>query len=111
MAHWRQVSRLSTFPLVYEELATAQEPVTRALLEFLGLPWSPACLEFHTQDRLVATASHAQVRRPMYRRSVGRYRDYEAHLGELAGAIDWSAWAESGFADRVEQAMNAAREA
>ena len=111
MAHWRQVSRLSTFPLVYEELATAQEQVTRALLEFLGLPWSSACLEFHTQDRLVATASHAQVRRPMYRRSVGRYRHYEAHLGELAGAIDWTAWSESGFADRVEQAMEAAREA
>ncbi len=111
MAHWREVSRLSTFPLVYEELATGQESVTRALLEFLGLPWSPACLEFHTQDRLVSTASHAQVRRPMYRRSVGRHRDYEAHLRELAEGIDWAAWAASGFADRVDQAMAAAREA
>lgn len=110
MAHWRKVSRLDVFPLVYEELATAQERVSRTLLEFLGLAWSPACLEFHTQDRLVSTASHAQVRRPMYRRSVGRFRAYERHLQPLIGGIDWTAWAACGFADRVEQAMAAARE-
>ncbi len=110
MAHWRRVSRLAVFPLVYEEMATGQESVTRALLEFLGLPWSPACLAFHTQDRLVSTASHAQVRRPMYRHSVGRYRAYEAHLDELTHGIDWAAWEQSGYAGRVARAGSAAGE-
>jgi tetratricopeptide (TPR) repeat protein len=108
MAHWRSVSRLQRFELVYEELATDQEGVTRALLEFLDLPWSPACLDFHNQDRLVSTASHAQVRRPMYLGSVGRYRNYEAQICELRESVDWAAWRASGLAERVERAAGAA---
>ena len=104
MSHWRSVSRLEIFELVYEELATDQEGTTRALLDFLDLPWSPACLDFHNQDRLVSTASHAQVRRPMYLGSVGRYRDYETHLGELRESVDWDAWRASGLAERVDRA-------
>ncbi len=60
----------------YENLVGDIEKQTRRVLEFLGLPMEPACLSFHEREREVKTASHAQVRRPLYRSSVGRYRNY-----------------------------------
>ena len=102
MAHWRQTTALALYELVYEELILDQERVSRELVDFLGLDWDPACLRFHELDRTVATASHAQVRRPLYRGSVGRYRRYRRHIAPLEAAIDWDAWRDSGFAGRVE---------
>ena len=81
---------------------TDQETATRDMVDFLGLDWDPACLEFHRLDRVVATASHAQVRRPLYRSSIGRFRNYESHLRPLREALDWDAWRSSGFAERVD---------
>jgi len=88
--------------MVYEELVDDQEGVSRELVAFLGLQWEPGCLNFHQSDRLVATASHAQVRRPLYRHSVGRFRNYEDELRPLIENLDWEAWRRSGFADRVD---------
>ncbi|UCC13585.1 MAG: sulfotransferase [Gammaproteobacteria bacterium] len=105
MAHWRQHSSLRIHEIVYEELVADQEQATRALLAFLDLEWDPACLNFHESDRAVATASHAQVRKPIYQKSVGRYRHYEAHLAPLIDAIDWDAWQDSGFAERVNACL------
>lgn len=102
MDHWRRHTRLAFHDVIYEELVSDQEPVSRELVAFLGLEWDPACLAFHQLDRTVATASHAQVRRPMYRSSLGRYRQYEPWLGPLLQGIDWQAWHATGFADRVD---------
>jgi hypothetical protein len=99
---WRRLSGLALYEIVYEELVQDPETVTRGLLDFLGLDWDPACLEFHRAERSVATASHAQVRRPLYRSSIGRYRHYETQLAPLIEAVDWQAWRESGLADRVD---------
>jgi tetratricopeptide (TPR) repeat protein len=107
MAHWRGHSSLRIHEVVYEELVTRQEETTRELLEYLGLDWEPACMKFHELDRVVATASHAQVRRPLYRGSLGRFRHYEAHLAPLTEAIDWDAWRESGLAERVDACLQA----
>jgi len=51
------------------------------LIDYCGLPWDDQCLSFHETDRPVATASNVQVRRPLYRSSVERWRRYEAYLG------------------------------
>jgi len=102
MDHWRVNSGLEIRDVVYEELVLEQERVSRELVEFLDLEWDPACLRFHESDRLVATASHAQVRRPLYRSSSGRFRNYAEHIGALRDAIDWSAWEDTGLAKRVE---------
>jgi len=69
--------------LDYETLVDDTEVTVRALLDFLSLPWEPACLESEMLDRVAATASHAQVRRPIYRTSIGRWKAYEDHLGPL----------------------------
>ena len=89
------------------ELVADQERVTRELLAFLGLDWHDACLRFHESDRVVATASHAQVRRPLYRSSVGRFRHYRPWLEPLIDALDWEAWRQSGFAGRVDACLAA----
>jgi len=57
--------------------------VARRLVAWCGLEWEPACLAFHETRRPVRTASVAQVREPIYRRSVARWKHYEAALGEL----------------------------
>lgn len=107
MAHWRASSSLAIHEVVYEEIVTGQEAATRAMVDFLGLAWDPACLDFHRLDRVVATASHAQVRKPLYRSSIGRFRHYEAHLSPLVEALDWDAWRSSGFAERVDACLPA----
>ncbi len=47
------------------------------------MPWDDRCLGFHDNRRIVRTASVAQVRKPIYRTSVARWKHYEKHLGEL----------------------------
>ena len=84
MDHWEKV--LPPYPMMdlcYEELVSEPESTVRRLLEFCDLEWDPACLSFHQSRRVVHTASYQQVREPLYKRAVGRWRMYEAHLGEL----------------------------
>ena len=57
------------------------------MVDWLGLEWDPACLDFHRADRLVKTASVTQVRQPMYSRSVGRWRQYQDALGPFLRAM------------------------
>ncbi|MFS8063231.1 MAG: tetratricopeptide repeat-containing sulfotransferase family protein [Luteimonas sp.] len=83
MAHWRRVLPGRILELDYETLVDEQEASTRRLLEFCGLHWDAACLDFQDNAAPVATASAVQVRSPMYRSAVGRWRRYEPQLGEL----------------------------
>jgi tetratricopeptide (TPR) repeat protein len=82
-AHWHRVLPLRCLDIQYESLVTDLEGESRRLIEFLGLAWEPACLDFHRTKRTVQTASAWQVRQPLYNRSVGRWRHYERHLGPL----------------------------
>ena len=81
--HWRDILPLRTLTIDYETLVADLEGESRRLIEFLGLDWERACLNFHETERPVLTASGWQVRQPLYSRSVGRWRRYERHLGPL----------------------------
>ena len=105
MEHWRRHAQIAMLEVVYEELVTDQERVSRQLIDFMGLDWDPGCLQFYRLDRLVTTASHAQVRRPMYVNSLGRWEPYREQLEPLVRSIDWGAWNRSGFSDRVDAAI------
>jgi tetratricopeptide (TPR) repeat protein len=83
MEHWRRVLPLAMLDVQYEDLVSDLESQSRRLIDFLGLPWDPACLDFHRTETTVLTASSWQVRQPIYRNSVGRWRHYETHLGPL----------------------------
>jgi len=87
MIHWKRVLPATIYELNYEKLVFDQENETRKLINFCGLGWNDACLHFHKTDRTVATASHDQVRKPLYASSIGRWRSYEKHLGPLIAAL------------------------
>lgn len=81
MAFWEQLLPGRVLQLQYEELVAEQEAESRRLFAHCGLEWTDAALDFHTNAAAVATPSAAQVRRPMYRDSVARWR---AHASGLA---------------------------
>jgi len=83
MDHWQSVWPTAMFDLGYEDLIADQEGVSRKLIDFLGLEWDPACLDFHTSDRPVLTASNWQVRKPLYATAVGGAKPYDEFLAEL----------------------------
>lgn len=87
MQHWREHLPLPIFDLRYEDMILDQEATTRALLEFCGLPWDPGCLRFHDNQRVVTTFSYDQVRQPIYRKSVQRWKHYEHFLHPLINAL------------------------
>jgi hypothetical protein len=87
MAHWRQVLEIPILEVVYERVVDDVEAESRRMIDFLELSWDPGCLRFYENPRPVATASSAQVRRPIYRGSVGRWRNYERHLAPLRVAL------------------------
>ncbi len=87
MAHWNGVMERPIHVLNYEAMVENQESETRKLVAYCGLDWDDDCLNFHNTRRTVATASYDQVRRPMYKGSVGRWKAYEKHLGPLLEAL------------------------
>jgi tetratricopeptide (TPR) repeat protein len=92
MEHWRTVLPPGVMIEVqYEELVTDLEGQTRAIIDHCGLDWEDACLAFHQTPRPVKTASAVQVREPVYRTSVGRWRRYESFLQPLIQALSAAA--------------------
>jgi tetratricopeptide (TPR) repeat protein len=87
MAHWKRLFGDSILDFDYDDFVRAPRPALQRLLEFLGLEWDDRCLEFHTLDNTVKTASYWQVRRPLYREASGRWRNYRMHLGPLVSTL------------------------
>ena len=88
MRHWQQTLDMPIHEMVYEKLVNDPEGQTRALCEFLGLDYDPACLEFHSAGRFVRTLSHAQVRKPIYKSSSARWKAYESQLAPAIEVLD-----------------------
>lgn len=77
MGHWREVLPPGRMlEIDYEQTVADLEAQARRLIDFVGLPWDDSCLAFHQTERAVVTASRAQVREPIYRSSVGRWKRY-----------------------------------
>lgn len=88
MNHWEEVLPRGTMTtVVYEDVVADLEKEARRLIAFLGLPWDPRCVDFHKSDRPVKTASVAQVRKPIYRSSLQRWKRYGEGLRPLFEAI------------------------
>jgi tetratricopeptide (TPR) repeat protein len=87
MAHWTRMLPVPLFELRYEELTADQQAVSRRLLDFCGLDWDERCLRFNETQRPVRTSSILQVRQPLYRSSVGRWKRYEQYLKPLLEAL------------------------
>ena len=88
MRHWHEVLPAGRIlDVSYETMVSDFENQARRLVEYLGLPWDERCLGFHENRRIVRTASVAQVRKPIYRTSVARWKHYERHLGALLEVV------------------------
>ena len=67
----------------YEDLVMEQERVSKQMIDYLDLEWDEKCLDFHNNERDVRTISNMQVRKPMYKNSMNRWKHYEKHLQPL----------------------------
>jgi hypothetical protein len=83
MDHWRAVLPVPIHEVAYEQTVGDLEGGARRLLAACGQEWDPVCLEFYRTARPVRTASVAQVRQPVYTKSVARWKNYESALADL----------------------------
>jgi tetratricopeptide (TPR) repeat protein len=87
MTHWNRVFPGKIFLNNYEDLIADQEQQSRKLIDHLGLPWDPACFNFHETERTVTTISRWQVRQPIYQSSVQRWKNYGDKLQPLVKSL------------------------
>jgi tetratricopeptide (TPR) repeat protein len=78
--HYRRELEFEELTLRYEDLVRQPEQQVRHLLDYLELPFEPACLSFHERRRYAATPSYVQVTEKLNERSVGRHRHYLEQL-------------------------------
>lgn len=83
MAHWAKVLPNPMLTLTYEELIGDLPAAAQRAVDFLGLDWDPACLDYQASANQSRTLSAGQVREPIYTTSLQRWRRYEAHVDLL----------------------------
>jgi hypothetical protein len=87
MDFWHDSFSGQILDVQYEDVVDDLEKQVRRILEYCGLPFESACLDFHETKRLVRTPSSEQVRQPIYRSGVDQWRNYENHLEPLKEAL------------------------
>jgi tetratricopeptide (TPR) repeat protein len=87
MRHWHEVLPGRIMDINYEDTISDPEFWSRKLIDHIGLEWDDACLAPHKLERSVKTASHWQVRQPIYKTSIQRWKNYEKFLEPLIEAL------------------------
>lgn len=87
MEHWKRIFPGRILTVRYEDLIEAQRENTAKILTFCGLSWQEQCMEFHRVERLARTASDFQIKQPLYRSAINRWRPYARHLREAADIL------------------------
>ena len=87
MDHWDEVLPGFVLRVMHEDVVDDLEFQVRRMLDFCGLPFEEDCVQFHQTERNVRTPSSEQVRQPIFREGLDRWRRYEAHLGPLREAL------------------------
>ena len=78
--------RASQLTMQLLSISNTPSPIRNAcllLIDYLGLEWDEKCLDFHNNDRNVMSPSNIQVRQPMYKNSINRWKLYEKQLQPL----------------------------
>ncbi len=88
MEHWDKVLPGKMLRVQHEDVVEDLEGNVRRILDFAGLEFEPACLEFHKTERSIRTASSEQVRRPISREGLGAWRHFEPWLGPLKAILE-----------------------
>jgi predicted Zn-dependent protease len=87
MEHWDSALPGKVLRVQHEDVIADLEGSVRRMLDYCGLDFEPACVEFHKTERRVHTASSEQVRRPINREGVDQWKNFEPWLGELRAAL------------------------
>ena len=87
MDHWDQVLPGKVLRMNYEQVVDDLESQVRRMLDFLGLPFEEACLNFHQTERAVRTASSEQVRQPIFKSGVDQWEKFSDYLGPLRSVL------------------------
>src|SRR5256886_16977893 len=87
MAHWDAVLPGRILHVQHESVVEHLEGNVRRLLDFLGLPFEAACIEFYRTERSVRTASSEQVRQPIYKEGIDQWRSFEPLIGRVKSAL------------------------
>jgi tetratricopeptide (TPR) repeat protein len=87
MRHFDEAMPGVVHRVIYEQMVEDTEREVRRLLDYCGLPFEEACLRFYETDRAVRTASSEQVRKPIFTEGLDQWRNYEAWLDPLKGAL------------------------
>ena len=87
MQHWNVIFPDSILTVDYESVVSNTEDEVRRMLDFLGLPFEDACLNFYENERAVATISAEQVRQPIYSKSIDYWKNFERHLEPLKAGL------------------------
>ena len=88
MRHWDSVLPGKVLRIQHEDVVENLEANVRRILDFCGLPFEPACVEFHRTERSVRTASSEQVRRPIFREGLDQWRHFEPWLEPLQSVLN-----------------------
>jgi len=89
MAHWHEVFKGRIFDVKYEDVINDHEYWSKQIINFIGLDWDEACLSSAKNVRTVKTPSQWQVRQPIYKTSVKRWKHYEKYLAPLKEALGY----------------------
>jgi tetratricopeptide (TPR) repeat protein len=87
MAHWDTVLPGKVLRILYEDVVADLEGNVRRILDFCGLEFEPACVEFYKTERGVRTASSEQVRQPIFREGLEQWKNFKPYLGTLEDAL------------------------
>jgi hypothetical protein len=94
MDHWNAVLPGRILKIDHEDIVEDLDANVRRLLDFCGLEFESACLDFHKTERSVRTASSEQVRQPIFREGLDQWKNFEPWLGPL----------KTGLGDALERA-------
>jgi tetratricopeptide (TPR) repeat protein len=87
MRHWDAALPGAVLRVLHEDVVDDLEASVRRMLDYCGLPFDPACVEFHKTERSVRTPSSEQVRQPIFRDGLDAWRPYEPWLSPLRAAL------------------------
>ena len=87
MDHWDEVLPGKVLRVHYEDVVADLEPQVRRLLDYCGLPFEQACVDYHATERAVRTPSSEQVRQPIFKSGLEQWRNFELYLDPLKAAL------------------------
>ncbi len=87
MDHWKSVISMQVLEVNYEDIVADLEGQAKRMVDFLGLAWDPACLEFWKTPRTMVAFNNQGILKPIYTTSAGKHKAYEPYLAPLRAAL------------------------